>query len=402
MNTPPNLGSAVDTGNRWAYPSLDKRDLRIDFMRGLIMIYLVVVHIEYFSLFSLFAWEHFAIISSAEGFVMLSGIVVGMVYGKRSRVEGLLPAAKKLWQRAFKLYRVNVFVILSIALLSLLPFINMFDVTHWWVPGERLQAYRLYPPETAPWWEWLWKALTLQSGPHQFQILGLYVVLLSLAPLVIMALMRGYVGWVLLASWALYIANLFLKIRITPAMFELGFPLLTWQLLFFNGLVVGFYHDRVFGWLVADANRWAGRLAAVLSMAFMFLALNAPSLLFWPWDLFPFLSPETFQNIHNLLFDKTRLGLGRILNNVSLFIIMYVLLTRYWLGFNKVLGWLLIPLGQASLYVFTLHVYAILLVSNLPDTSLDSFVWVTLAHGAVILGIWLMVKHRVLFRWIPR
>ncbi len=397
-----NQQTTTDTGISWSYPGLDKRDLRIDFMRGLIMIYLVVVHMEYFSLFSLFAWEHFAIVSSAEGFVMLSGIVVGMVYGKRSRENGLLPTAKRLWQRAFKLYRVNVFVILSIALLGLLPFINVFDVTHWWVPGERIHAYSLYPPDTAPWWEWVWKALTLQSGPHQFQILGMYVVLLGLAPLIIMALMRGYTGWVLLLSWGVYIANLFLLMRVTPTKFELGFPLLTWQLLFFNGMVVGFYHDKVFGWLVAKKNRWAWWLSAALCMAFMLLALNTPYLMFWPWDTLSFISAETFQHIRDLWFDKTHLGLGRVLNNVVLFITMYILLTRYWLGFNKVLGWLLIPLGQASLYVFTLHVYAILLVSNLPIPVMDSFIWATIAHGATILVIWLMARHQVLFKWIPR
>jgi hypothetical protein len=371
-------------------------------MRGLIMIYLVVVHMEYDSLFSLFMWEHFAIVSSAEGFVMLSGIVVGMVYGRRAQKEGLWPAAQRLWQRAFKLYRVNVFVILSIALLGLLPFLNMFEVTHWWVPGERNHAYALYPSMDAPWWEWLWKALLLKIGPHQFQILGLYVVFLGLAPLVIMALMRGHSSWVLLVSWAIYIVNLFVAIRVTPARFELGFPLLTWQLLFFNGLVAGFHHDKVFGWLVADKNRWAGWLSAALCLAFMFLALNTPYLMFWPGDTFSFIPAETFQHIRDLLFDKTHLGLGRVLNNLVLLITMYILLSRYWLGFNKMLGWLLIPLGQASLYVFTLHVYAILLVSNLPIPVLDSFVWASMAHGATILVIWWMVKRQVLFRWIPR
>ncbi|MEJ2246741.1 MAG: OpgC domain-containing protein, partial [Acidobacteriota bacterium] len=69
---------------RWAYPAKDKRDLRLDFMRGLIMVYVVVVHIECYSLFSLFAWERLGIISSAEGFVFLSGLVAGLVYGKRA------------------------------------------------------------------------------------------------------------------------------------------------------------------------------------------------------------------------------------------------------------------------------------------------------------------------------
>ena len=401
MNSSHSQHVTKDPGTGWAYPDLDKRDLRLDFMRGLIMIYVVVVHMEYFSLFSLLAWERLGIVSSAEGFVLLSGLVVGLVYGKRAKNVGLLMAAKMLWQRAFKLYRVNVFVILSIALLGLLPFINVYDVTHWWVPGERTHAYYLYPPDTAHWWQWVWKALSLRIGPHQYQIIGLYVVFLSLAPAAIFLLMRGYAGWLLLLSWGLYITNLFLMIRLTPTKFELGFPLLTWQLLFFNGLVVGFYRERVLGWLVAEKNRWAGRLAGLLCVGFFLLACNTPQPMFWPWETMSFIPPDIFHSFRGFWFDKTFLGPGRVLNNAVLFIAMYVLLTRYWLGFNKVFGWLLIPLGQASLYVFTVHIYAILLVINLPIQIHESFVWGTMVHAATILLIWLMVKYQVLFRWIP-
>ncbi|MET0028276.1 MAG: OpgC domain-containing protein [Candidatus Thiodiazotropha sp.] len=388
--------------HHWAYPEHDKRDLRLDFMRGLIMVYVVVVHLEYYSLFSMLAWERLGLVSSAEGFVMLSGLVVGLVYGKRARSEGLSAAANKLWQRAFKLYRVNLFVILSIALISLLPFINSFDVTHWWVPDQRSHSFYLYPSDTAPWWIWVWKALTLQIGPHQFQIIGLYVILLSLAPLAIRVLIRGHLAWLLLTSWSLYIANLFLGLQLTPARFELGFPLMSWQMLFFTGLAVGFYREQVLGWLVAESNRWFGHLAAALCVGFILFAYNAPNPLFWPWPTWSFISPDSYLEIRGFWFDKTLLGPGRVLNNFALFVSMYILLSRYWRLFERALGWLLIPLGQSSLYVFTVHVYIILLASNLPIPILGNLFWGTLVHGSAILLIWLMVRHRVLFNWIPR
>jgi hypothetical protein len=313
-----------------------------------------------------------------------------------------MSAAKKLWQRALQLYRVNVFVILSIALLGLLPFINVYDLTHWWVPGDRTHAYYLYPADTAPMWEWLWKALSLQIGPHQYQVIGLYVVLLSLAPMVILLLLRGRWLWILLFSWAVYVANLFLMIRLTPTKFELGFPLLTWQLLFFNGLVFGFYHQQIVNWLLAEQNRWVGWLAGTVCLGFIFLGFNNPYAMFWPWENLSFVPSEIFQSIYAFWFNKTMLGPGRLLNNAALFVTMYILLSRYWLGFEKALGWFLIPIGQASLYVFTLHVYIILLVINLPIEIHDSFVWGSAVHGGSLLMIWLMVKHRVLFNWIPR
>jgi hypothetical protein len=392
----------MDKKKPLAYQSPDKRDLRLDFMRGLIMIYVVVVHLEYPSLFSLLAWERLGIVSSAEGFVMLSGLVVGLVYGHYARTLGLHNAAKRLWMRALTLYRVNLFVILSIPLLGLLPFINTFDVTNWWPPAVHNQAYYLYPADSEPLYLWLWEAATLQIGPHQFQIIGLYVVLMGLAPVAILAIMKGYLRWLLLFSTAAYITNLHFNFRLTPARFELGFPLLSWQFLFFSSLVTGYYKHQVLGWLLTDANQWLGRLAMLLCIGFIFLSFNAPDKLFWPWQSFSLIQADTYHYIHGLWFNKTILGPGRLLNNLALFITMYILLSRYWQLFNQALGWLLIPLGQASLYIFIVHVYIILLVSNLPIPVQESFWWGTLVHGASIMVIWIMVKYRFLFNVIPR
>lgn len=85
------------------------------------MLVVITVHLEYFSLMAMFAWERVGLISSAEGFVALSGLVVGIVYRKKLYKDGFMPTAKKLLARSFQLYRVNIAVILSIALIGLLP-----------------------------------------------------------------------------------------------------------------------------------------------------------------------------------------------------------------------------------------------------------------------------------------
>lgn len=224
---------------KWTYPDNQKgRDLRLDFMRGLIMVYVILVHMEYGSLFSMFAWERLGIVSSAEGFVLLSGLVVGLVYKRKLLQEGIQSAAKKLWQRSFQLYRVNIFIILSIALLGLIPFVNVYDVTHWVMPGNPQEAYLLYPQPGAPWWEVLYKALLLQIGPHQFQIIGLYVILLALAPIALYAMYKNKTLLLLLVSWIAYGLNSHYQMRLTGARFEWGFPLLTWQ------LILHFFHGR--------------------------------------------------------------------------------------------------------------------------------------------------------------
>lgn len=174
----PSLSPKTDT---FSYPNFDfGRDLRIDFLRGFVMLVVITVHLEYLSFFSLFAWERIDLVSSTEGFVALSGLVVGIVYCKKQKRDGFVSTAQKLFKRALKLYCVNVVVILSIPLIGLIPLINIDAVTHWSIPGTLGPVYRLYPPESADWIELIYKALLLKIGPHQFQVIGLYVVLLAI------------------------------------------------------------------------------------------------------------------------------------------------------------------------------------------------------------------------------
>src|SRR5436190_22143057 len=103
----------------WAYsPTTDGRDLRIDFLRGMVMLVLVVVHFEIFSLYNFLAWERIGVISGGEGFVILSGCVVGMVYPRRIEQNGSPDSTWKPFARAAPLYRVKVSVMVGALLLS--------------------------------------------------------------------------------------------------------------------------------------------------------------------------------------------------------------------------------------------------------------------------------------------
>lgn len=384
------------------YPtSGDGRDLRIDLLRGLIMVYLIIVHFELASALSLFAWDRLAFVSSAEGFVFLSGIVVGMVYRRRMERDGLAEATRLLWRRAWQLYRVNLFVIASLAVLRLVPGVNVFELTHWINPWSG-ESFPLYPPAGTVWWEYVEQILLLRIGPHQFQVIGLYVVLLAGAPLALYLLGQRLTWVVLLLSWGAYALNHFLLLKLTGARYEYAFPTLTWQLLFFNGLLIGYHRDLTLEFLAGPASRWLVYLCVALLAGFLFLANNNPHPLFWPWGQMDFIDPRTFGEMYQRWFLKTPLGLGRLLNDVAAFIVAYHLLSRYWSPVSRVVGRLLIPLGQNSLYVFILHIYVLLLLYNTPLPALDLFWLNTVLHIGVIASIWLMAERRFLFSIVPR
>jgi fucose 4-O-acetylase-like acetyltransferase len=104
--------------------------------------------------------------------------------------------------------------------------------------------------------------------------------------------------------------------------------------------------------------------------------------------------------------QKNTLGLLRLLDYASVLIVLYATLTRCWEPIRKALGWFFIPLGQASLYVFIIHVPVVAAVNNFLPFGFSTDpprLWInTVAHTLALAALWLMVRYRVLFRWIPR
>lgn len=376
------------------------RDLRLDFLRGMVMLVVVCVHLEYASFISLFLWETLGLFSSAEGFVTLSGVVLGIVYKRRLLKEGFKAAALKLLRRAGQLYLVNVVMISVILLLEHVPGLDTFAITHW-VHVSGSPSFYLFPEAGSAWASILKKTLLLEIGPHQFQIIGLYTLLIAIAPIILFALFKQKTVWVLVLSWGVYLLNIWLGIRLTSAKFEYAFPALSWQLLFFHGMVIGFYHEKVFAYL-SDGHQWLIFTASVLLVCFFLIALNNPAPFFWPWDTVFYDDKAGFYRVYDAWFSKEKLGLGRIVNNAALYIVLFAFISRHWHLCHKLLGWLLIPIGQASLYVFILHVYIVLLFSNTPLPEYHN-IWInTGIHLTSVALIWLMVKKRFLFAFVPR
>lgn len=63
----------------WHYAVPGRRDLRIDMLRGIALVMMVVAHTEVMSVFNIFTWERFGLTTGAEGFVILSGFMLGFL-----------------------------------------------------------------------------------------------------------------------------------------------------------------------------------------------------------------------------------------------------------------------------------------------------------------------------------
>lgn len=397
----------------WAYKGNSSRDARIDMLRGAAIIFVVVNHVGLTSFFQLLTQESIGVVSGAELFVLLSGAVLGLVYGPRVR-DNLGDVVGRTSKRAWKLYLTALAVVLLIFALSSLPFLNAAAVTTFTDQGTGAAGtgaagtvYDLYagmaglfqfpvPDHFIP------ALLLLQVGPWQFNVMGLYVILLALSPLVLMALSRGLVWLVLTVSLGLYAFGTITQVRLLPSQFEDSFPLLVWQVLFVLGMVAGYYRRQIVSWFSHPRQRmllWACVLLTVVLAVFSWTSPYFSN----AYDVrLALLSEQTFRTVYDGFFGRTHMGLGRLLNVVLVIIAGYALLSAYWRPLERALGWFLIPLGQATLYVFILHVFLILAAANVPVLR-QGDIWInTAAYVAILALLWTMVRTRFLFRVIPR
>jgi hypothetical protein len=239
--------------------------------------------------------------------------------------------------------------------------------------------------------------------------MGLYACLFLLTPAILFMILKRQTRLLSAISWIVYLVNLgasesapgTAEIRITGAQFEYAFPLVAWQLIYVHSVMAGCYKREIVRLFSRPAWRWLIWTCVVMSVSFMLFALDHPMTQFPVWEQLDILPDEVFGKIYNGYFEKYKLGPGRLLNEIVLFVTVFAVLTRFWLPIDAALGWLFIPLGAASLYVFTVHLFLLLAVANSPLPGLHNF-WVDGAiHAGALLVAWWGVKTQFLFRWLP-
>lgn len=327
------------------------------------MICVIVDHSKRSSLLSWFSYQRFWVVTAAEVFVVLSGIVLGMVYGRRLVRDGSLVVTRRLLRRALVLYSAFIAVTLSILGLALAG-VDVSAVTTW----DPTAVNWFLDPRTMTPQNWRDLAL-LRYGPWAFEIIGLYVWLVLVAVPCLIAL--RVVGWrpLVAASWAAYLCYWIAPRPLTAAEFESVFPILAWQLLFVHGIVIGYHRDQIAAFVHRCRKPFLLAIGAAC-VVFMAFALSNPSVDGPAWLRWRVVSPEAFSALYTRYFSLTDLGIGRLLNLAVALPVGYAVLAwrRIW-TIASPLQELFVTLGRGSLGAFVLHVYGLLLLAHLPESD---------------------------------
>ena len=396
----------------WGYVETagGSRDLRVDLFRGVLICTVVITHTEVAGALSWFTLNAFGAVSGAEAFVALSGVVLGMVHRGQAERLGDWAASVLRWRRARKLYVTALVVVLLVWVFDLLPGSPAGVVTTFTDrgtgaegPGASGHVYDLYynaprlldyPP---PWYA-VRELLTLRMGPWVLNVLGLFAVLIAVAPALLLLLRRGLWWVVLLLSWGAYAYGSFVDGHVLPSQFDDVFPLLIWQVVFVTGMVLGYHRAQV----VRVLTSGPGKISLAVLVVCYAVALG------WLWASYAGHLPQgpwpddLYARLYDDYYVRVFLQAGRLVDLALVVVVMFAVLTAFWRPVNAAAGRLLVPLGQASLYVFVMHVFFVIAVDNIPGLDRTSPWQGMLVHVAEIAVAWVMVKRQFLFSVVPR
>src|SRR5436305_2128174 len=149
------------------------RDIRIDWLRGLAMTCVIINHSKLSSLLSWFTYERLWVVTAAEVFLVLSGIVLGTVYRRRLDRHGWGTVVQALSRRAAFLYVAFTGVTVSLLVLALMG----IDV-HTVAPSASTALWFVAPQsmDASAWRD----VFLMRAGPWPFEIIGLYVWLVAM------------------------------------------------------------------------------------------------------------------------------------------------------------------------------------------------------------------------------
>jgi hypothetical protein len=315
-----------------------QRRPELDALRGLFLVWMTLTHLP--THFSDLVNQPFGFISSAEGFVFLSAVLVARLY-IRQAAEDHVALRTKLFKRTLRIYGYHL-ILLALAF----TVAAAFAVTAHRLAIINLLNFYLAHPFTA-----IVGSVLLIYCPPLLDILPMYVSFLLITPyLLAIAARRGWRGiligsgfiWMLaqfgLRSWVhgLVVHATGLKI---PLQETGAFNLFAWQAIWISGMAIGAAS--------AEGSHPFQRLPRFS------YPLGAAICLFFIGVRHDWLGAHLSQEALGLLLDKWQIGPLRMLNLIAFGCVLYWsrrLLTRL------VLIEPLVTLGKASLEVFCAHI----------------------------------------------
>lgn len=335
----------------------------LDYLRGLFILIIIIDHLwRWPNLFQFISGRGELWVSAAEGFVIISGLLVGYVRGRKGLRLKMSEISKKLVARGALLYLwAYITTILLVA-------------ASWYLSFSSNIAF--VPYNKSDWGGLIKDVLLLQYTHSLTHFLYLYAIFLFLSPLFIwllrnrlwyLATVISFLGWfigtVTTNEW------------------------LQWQILFFIPAIIGF-----------NLESFLRRLKKIPPPYISFCALAGIGSILVSGAIILPSPPGTY---FSELFQRDPLSIARIGLSFVWFLSLVWLFNRLEPYIEKYAGWLLGPFGNKSLTGYIVHAFILTAIAFfIPPTS--EFIINSAVAIIAVLITWAIIKLPRINDFIPR
>jgi hypothetical protein len=284
-------------------PAKTKRDLRLDFFRGLGMFIILIAHITN-NPWTLYIPARFGFSDATEMFIFCSGMASAIAFGAVFAQAGFFMGLFRVVFRIWEIYWVHIATfMLTLAAMFIINRTGLFS-------RDEVNTLNLVPFLKASGNQVI-GLMTLSYVPNYFDILPMYIVILALLP-VMMLLARANVYLAMAASVLLWLVATNTNLNL-PAEYWFSnnstrqwfFNPFAWQLVFFTGFAL------MSGWLPAPPR---SRNLAIAAAAVVLISLPFA----WHVTIGEFDFIKAWRKDWRILIDKTDFGLLRYVHFLAL------------------------------------------------------------------------------------
>lgn len=361
----------------------------IDGFRGFFLVFMCVVHMNGITDVVLGKLNHhyFGWVEDAQGFIFISGVVVGLVYGRILVQKGFAAMRRKIFRRVRTIYSHQIGLILIL-----------------FTGALALGAFEIYPAVLVRYSEegfpFIIASSLLIAASMHMGILPIYIFFMLATPFVLVAIQRGYAIVVALGSLLLWFflgqsgaldlltqtAEAGLSAAGLDMKLGIFFNVFGWQVLFFAGLYFGVLLERNelnFDFMYKRKSYYVFIMCFVAFMVFGLL----DRVVFVGW-----LVPDFSDNFLTLNSRRDFAPVYVISFFVDLYLVAWLLTAGRSCGVRvfeysgALIQWLftrrpLVLLGRHSLHVFSFHILLVYLSAILLEGRAVS----EFEGGAIIL-----------------
>lgn len=340
----------------------------LDYLRGFFILVIIIDHLwRWPNIFQAISGRGELWVSAAEGFVAISGLLVGYIRGRKAQGQPMLPIAKKLISRGIVLYIWMIITSLALVAASWL-FVFKGDI-----------AYIPYP--TGDWAAVMSGILRLDYVHTLTHFLYLYAIFLVISPLAILALRKGAWWLVGVASAIVWGAGVHLQIE-----------WMQWQILFFIPTIIGYYLESIVLFF-REAPRKV-RLAICIPI----VATTLITMLIAALTILPN-SPGIY--VEQVFTKDPTVSIWRVLLSFIWITGLYMIFSSFLPFLKKWFGWLLQTLGERSLTAYIVHIIP-LTICQLLFAETDNFLFNSLLAAVCVMATWGILRIPYINKIIPR